>query len=156
VDAVFRSAPYSQPNALAYAIEDAPYGATMAYPNLLPDQLADERDLAHKLGVQVIEVTEDPDESTAGRLALECAGRDCLYVVLPDGRMRIIRSGIGGGDTTHTMASAGADVIAAGHVLFGPTGRVVRWDHMSGHYRPHERQAREVAEAIFTLAQLRA
>ena len=153
---MFRSLPFSEPNPLAEEIEGAPYGATKTYPNLFsPEDIANELILARQWGIRAVEVTEDAGAETARRLVDEFAGKDCLYVVLPDGRMFIIPSEVVGGTTTHTMAANGADVIAAGHVLFGPTGKVRRWDHMSGHYRPDERQAREVAEAIFTLAGLR-
>lgn len=127
----------------------------MAYPNVLADQLADEMQLARDLGIQPVEVGEGIPAETVRKAVTESSTRDWIYVVLVDGRMFIIPFSVRGQQTTHTMASQGADVIAAGQVLFGPTGNVLQWDHMSGHYRPHERQSKEVAQAIFTLSNLR-
>ena len=53
------------------------------------------------------------------------------------------------------MAANGEHVIAAGHVQFDLTGMAQKWSHLSGHYRPDERQSYEVAHAILTLAGLR-
>jgi hypothetical protein len=68
--------------------------------------------------------------------------------------MFLISSECDGEPTTHTMAAGPVDVIGAGHVLFDQSGRIEKWDHLSGHYRPAERQAWEVAQAIFTLTGL--
>ena len=152
---MFRSLAFSQPNPNAYPIEGALYGATMAYPNLLADQLTTELDLALRWGVQSWVLAEDLGEDVIRQLSVALTDRECLYVVLIDGRMVLIPTQVGAERTTHTMASGGADVIAAGQVLFGEDGKVIRWDHMSGHYRPHERQAWEIADAIFTLVKLK-
>jgi hypothetical protein len=101
-----------------------------------------------------MELAEGMSEDEVRRLADKFAGRDCLYVVAIDGRMFLIPSEYDGEPTTHTMAAGAVDVIAAGHVLFDSAGRILRWDHLSGHYRPGERQSWEVAHAIFSLAGL--
>ena len=121
----------------------------MAYPNLLADQLADELKLADQLGIRPVEAGEDIPAETVRQAAKAIPDPNWLYVVLVDGRMFIIPWLVGGKRTSHTMASRGADVIAAGQLLFDPAGNVVQWDGMSGHYRPHERQCREVVQAIF-------
>jgi hypothetical protein len=102
-----------------------------------------------------LEITEGGGTDLARRIASEFADRDCLYVVTVTGRMFIIPTEVGGQDTTHTMAANGEDVIAAGHVQFDLTGRAQKCSHLSGHYRPDERQSHEVAHAILTLAGLR-
>jgi hypothetical protein len=155
IQPVFRSLAFSQPNPNAYLIEGAHYGATHAYPNLLPDQLANELELARQWGILPVELAEGIGDEAICIATSALARQECLYVVLEDGRMILIPSQVGSERTTHTMASAGADVIAAGQVLFGDDGKVRLWDHMSGHYRPHERQATEVAHAIFVLTGLR-
>jgi hypothetical protein len=127
----------------------------MAYPNLKADQLGDELRLAKEWGLQPVEVGEDVPAETVRQAVLAVSDPNWIYVVLLDGRMFIIPYWGRGMTTAHTMASGGKDVIAAGQVLFDSSGSVVQWNAMSGHYWPDERQANEVAEAIFTLAGLR-
>jgi hypothetical protein len=152
---VFQSLPPSAPNPEAYLIDDAPYGAVMAYPNLGGGKrLANEFAWAHARGLRGTELAEGMSEDAVRQVAERFAGQDCLYVVTIDGRMFLIPSEYDGEATTHTMAVGAVDVIAAGHVLVDQAGRVLRWDHLSGHYRPAERQSWEVAHAIFTLTGL--
>jgi hypothetical protein len=146
---VFQYLPFSEPNPLAEPIEEAPYGATMAYPNLLADQLADELKVADELRIRSVEIGEDIPAEVVRQAIVAISDPNWIYVVLVDGRMFIIPSSVSGERTTHPMASRGADVIAAGQVVFDTAGNVIRWDCMSGHYRPHERQCREVVQAIF-------
>jgi hypothetical protein len=153
---VFQYHAYSEPNPHAYPIEGTPYGATTAYPNLYPDQLADELKLGRGWGLTPVEVGEDIPAEVVRQAVNAVPDRNWIYVVLVDGRMFIIPYMRHGQPTTHTMANRGADVIAAGHVLFDSAGNVVGWNGQSGHYWPDERQSKEVAEAIFTLANLRA
>src|SRR5258708_1186080 len=110
---MLQSLPPGDPNPKAYPIEDAPHGATVAYPNLgSVKTLAREQALAKRLGIRPAEVFDYPDEEVSKR-------------------------------------------VAAGQVTIDPAGRVTGWDHLSGHYRPDERQAREVAAGYFTLSGLR-
>ena len=152
---MFQYHAYSEPNPHAYLIESAPYGATRVYPNLLADQLADELKLANDWGIRPVVVGEDIPAETVRQAVLAVPDRNWIYVVLLDGRMFIIPFWGRGQTTTHTMASGGAAVIAAGQVLFDAAGYVVGWDGKSGHYWPDVLQSKEVAEAIFTLANLR-
>lgn len=153
---MFQSIPSVEPNPEAYEIEGAPYGAVTAFPNLgSRKRLANELEWARVHGVQGTELTEGADEETIRRVSERFAGQECLYVVTVDGRMFLIPMEVDGEATTHTMAAGGCDVIAAGHVVFGPDGKAVRWSPMSGHYRPAARQSMEVAEAIFRETGLR-
>lgn len=153
---MLQSLPPGDPNPKAYPIEGAPHGATMAYPNIASaNTVARELAIARRLGIRPIEVFDYPDAEAASRLAAELGGRECLYVVTIECRMFVIPADIGGRRLTHTMAADGADVVAAGQVQLDSDGRVVRWDHLSGHYRPDERQAREVAAGFFILGGLR-
>ena len=145
---MFQYLPYSEPNPFAQPVEGAPYGATMSYPNLLPDQLDDELRLADELGIRPVEIGEDIPAETVRQAVTTVPDPNWIYVVLIDGRMCIIPWFVGRVRTSHTMASRGADVIAAGQVSFDGAGNVIRWDCMSGHYRPHQRQCREVVQAI--------
>jgi hypothetical protein len=152
---VFQSLPIFAPNPEAYPIDNSPYGAVTAYPNLgSRKRLANELDWAKAQGLRGTELAEGMSADAVRKLAEQFAGQDCLYVVTVDGRMFLIPSEFNGEATTHAMAAGGVDVIAAGHVLFDSTGKILRWDHLSGHYRPGERQSWEVAHAIFTLTGL--
>jgi hypothetical protein len=153
---VFQSLAPWEPNPKAYPIEGALYGATTAYPNLgSAGRIGGELAWARQQSIRPVEVTEGNGADLARRIGSEFADRDCLYVVTVTGRMFIIPAEVGGLATTHTMAADGQDVIAAGHVQFDLTGRALKWSHLSGHYRPDERQSHEVAHAILTLAGLR-
>jgi len=152
---VFQSLPAFAPNPEAYAIDHAPYGAETAYPNLgSRKRLANELAWAQARGLRGTELREGMAEEEVRQVTAKLAGQDCLYVVSTDGRMFLIPSEHDGEPTTHTMAAVPVDVIAAGHVLFDQSGRTLRWDHLSGHYRPAERQSWEVAQAIFRLTGL--
>jgi hypothetical protein len=118
-------------------------------------RLARELAWARQHGVRPVEISEGGGAALARHIASEFADRDCLYVVTVTGRMFVIPAEVDGQPTTHTMAANGEDVIAAGHVQFDLTGMARKWSHLSGHYRPEERQAHEVAHAILTLAGLR-
>jgi hypothetical protein len=153
---MLQSLPPGDPNPRAYPLEDAPHGATTAFPNIASAKtVARELAVARRLGIHPFEVFDYPDAEVARRLAAELAGRVCLYVVTIECRMFLIPAYIEGRRLTHTMAADGADVVAAGQVELDSDGRVVWWDHLSGHYRPDERQAREVAAGFFTLGGLR-
>jgi hypothetical protein len=104
--------------------------------------------------VRPVEVTEGAGEELRRRIASELADRDCLYAVTVTGQMFVIPSEVQGKRTYHTMAVNGQDVIAAGHVRFDSQGFVRTWDDRSGHYRPDERQTKDVAHSIFHLAGL--
>lgn len=145
----------TEPNPKAYPIEGAPYGATMAYPNLASARvIARELAEAREWGVRPVEVSEGAGEELRRRIASELADRDCLYAVTLTGGMFVIPAEVQGKRTYHTMAVNGEDVIAAGHVRFDSQGRVRTLDDRSGHYRPDERQANDVAHSIFKFAGL--
>jgi hypothetical protein len=130
---VFQSLAPWEPNPNAYPIEDAPYGATIAFPNLgSASRLARELAWARQHGVRPVEISEGAGADLARRIASEFGDRDCLYVVTVSGRMFVVPAEVAGEPTTHTMAANGEDVIAAGHVQFDLTGMARQWSHLSG------------------------
>jgi hypothetical protein len=152
---MIQSLPLGAANPGAYRIDDAPYGARIAFPNIgSRKRLIGELAWAQSRGLRGTELSEGMTREAIRQVAETFAGSDCLYVVSLDGRMFLMPSEFDGMETTHTMPAGAIDVIAAGHVLFDQRGYVVGWNHLSGHYRPDELQAWEVAHAVFKLTGL--
>ncbi len=124
------------------------FNEAWAYPNLLPRRLKHELAWARKYDVPKVEVN-DGTPDTIRRLAEVFGGQKCLFVVRLDGRAVLIPALIKAGRTYHTMASDGADVIAAGEVEVLPDGRLTNVNHHSGHYKPHKDQVDAVTQAFF-------
>lgn len=143
------------PNPRAYERgEESVFGEKWAYPNLFPGRLAAELAWAQRYGVRRLEVS-DGGPDTIRRLAVELGGQDGLFVILPSGRAVVIPQMIAGaGQTYHTMASDGKDVIAAGEVRVSESGFLTAFNDISGHYRPHRQQVDDLTYAVFVMGGL--
>ena len=104
------------------------------FPNMLPERLASELQLAQKLGVTPVLVGEAGFDK-----AINEGDGQIKWVVTIDGKLRIIPKFVDNQEIAHSVIANGNDVIAAGEAyIAGAGGEYIELEitNYSGHYAP--------------------
>ena len=104
------------------------------FPNVLPERLVDELELAQKLGITPVQV----GEAGFDKVINEGDGQ-VKWVVTIDGKLRVIPKFVDNQELAHSVIANGSDVIAAGEAyIAGANGEYIGLEitNHSGHYAP--------------------
>jgi hypothetical protein len=114
------------------------------FPNTMPENLAEEQELAKELGVTPLQVGQPGFDEIINEGPVK-------WVVTADGKLWIIPKYVSEAEIAHSVIANGGDVIAAGEAdIAGSNGQYVGLDitNHSGHYLPSQGSL-EIAKKIF-------